>query len=47
MVAEKTSRLAQAGERNPDALCENELNDLQAIIGPNEWTSASSSPESR
>jgi hypothetical protein len=34
LIAEKISQLAQAGERNPDLLCENALNDLQAIVKP-------------
>jgi hypothetical protein len=32
LIAEKIIQLAEAGERNPDLLCENALNDLQAIV---------------
>jgi hypothetical protein len=46
MIAEKIIALAQAGERNPDLLCENALNDLRAVIGADNRAAASSKPES-
>jgi hypothetical protein len=46
MIAEKIIALAQAGERNPDLLCENALKDLQAVTGADIRAAASSKPES-
>jgi hypothetical protein len=45
MIAEKIIALAQAGERNPDLLCEHALKDLQAVIGADNRAAASSKPE--
>jgi hypothetical protein len=43
-LAEKIIRLTVLGERNPDLLCENALNDLHSVIRANMPTSVPERP---
>jgi hypothetical protein len=44
VLAEKIIQLATAGERNPDLLCENALNDLHSVLRANMPTSVPERP---